>query len=157
MKNKPLTLLFTCLLLTVILFSAALPVGAQTVDATQDSAAPQSYINKETGYKALVIDEDLLLTEQERIDLIEDTKQIADSAEPREHACSEVNVTHLATDKKYGALLILLQAVLHIIFTSGGGGGRSSGSSGCSSGCSSGSSGCGGGGGGCGSGGSSSF
>ncbi len=61
--------------------------------------------------------------------LIEDTKQIADSAEPREHACSEVNVTHLATDKKYGALLILLQAVR----------------------------GCGGGGGGCGSGGSSSF
>ena len=295
MKNKPLTLLFTCLLLTAILFSAALPVGAQPLAATQDSAAPQSYINKETGYKALVVDEDMLLTEQERIDLIEDmkpltaygnvalwttseyhsneieqarlkrkelfsmdsaavfvinmkirkltiqsygtinqyvtdskarsitdnvksyasneqyylaaknafeqmydvligeiipepmkytsyavlalligmlavltftlskyanpliedTKQIADSAEPREHACSEVNVTHLATDKKYGALLILLQAVLHAIFTSGGsgGGGCSSGSSGCSSG----SSGCGGGGGGCGSGGSSSF
>ncbi|MBQ5641600.1 MAG: hypothetical protein IIV05_07305 [Ruminococcus sp.] len=88
--------------------------------------------------------------------LIEDTKQIADSAEPREHACSEVNVTHLATDKKYGALLILLQAVLHIIFTSGGSGGGGGCSSG-SSGCSSGSSGCGGGGGGCGSGGSSSF
>ena len=61
MKNKPLTLLFTCLLLTVILFSAVLPVGAQPLAATQDSAAPQSYINKETGYKALVVDEDMLL------------------------------------------------------------------------------------------------
>lgn len=297
MKNKPLSLLLACLLLTAILFSAVLPAGALPRDATQDSAAPQICINNETGYKALIIDEDMLLTEHERTELIEDmkaltaygnvafwttaeyhsneieqarqkrkelfgmdsgaifvinmkirkltiqsyglinqyltdskarsitdnvksyatnkqyylaarnafaqmydvvrgevipepmkytsyavlallvgmlavltftlskyanpliedTKQIADSAEPREHACSEVKVTHLATDKKYGALPTLLQSVLHIIFTSGGGGGggRSSGSSGCSSGCSSGSSGCGGGG--CGSGGSSSF
>ena len=61
-----------------------------------------------------------------------------------------------AVTSKYGALLILLQAVLHAIFTSGGSGGGGGCSSG-SSGCSSGSSGCGGGGGGCGSGGSSSF
>ena len=297
MKNKPLSLLLVCLLLTALLLSAVLPAGAAPLAATQDSAAPKSLINNETGYRAVVLDEDNLLTEQERTQLledmksltaygnaafwtnaeyisneieqarvkrrelfsmdsaaifvinmkirkltiqsyglinqyvtdskarsitdnvkhyasnkqyyqtaktafeqmvdvvrgevipepmkytsyavlalligmlavltftlskyanplIEDTKQIADSDAPREHACSEVSVTHLGTDKKYGALPILLQAVLHAVFTSGGGGGGgcSSGSSGCSSGCSSGSSGCGGGG--CGSGGSSSF
>ena len=76
MKNKPLSLLLACLLLTAILFSAVLPAGALPLDATQDSAAPQICTNNETGYKALVIDEDLLLTEQERIDLIEDMKPL---------------------------------------------------------------------------------
>ena len=297
MKNKPLSRLFACLLLTVLLLSAILPAGAAPLAATQDTAATPSFVNSETGYKALVLDEDALLTEDERTQLledmkplteygnaafwttseyhsneieqarvkrrelfgmdsaaifvinmkirkltiqsyglinqyvtdskarsitdnvknyasgkqyysaaknafeqmadvirgeaipepmkyssyavlalligmlavltftlskyanplIEDTKQIADAAEPREHACMEVNVTHLSTDKRYGALPNLLISILHIVFTSGGsggGGGCSSGSSGCSSGgCSSG---CGGGGG-CGSGGSSSF
>ena len=62
----------------VAMFSAAYTAmgGASAEDAATEEATPESYVNPETGYKAVILDNDMLLTEEERKSLTEDMKPL---------------------------------------------------------------------------------